>query len=127
MTYPQSGGADTLSGGNGSDMIVGGSGNDFMTWTVTISASDDGTTAAVSDAGGFGTIGPDAGFAMSLLLLAFSLVGIALPVAALFVFGFGPLAAGDTLTFYIYYGAAGNEADALAALGFGLHLGSEFA
>ena len=36
---------------------------------------------------------------------------------ALFDFGFGPLAAGDSTSFFIYYGAAGNEADALAALG----------
>jgi hypothetical protein len=36
---------------------------------------------------------------------------------ALFDFGFGPLVADDSLSFFIYYGAAGNEADALAALG----------
>jgi hypothetical protein len=36
---------------------------------------------------------------------------------ALFDFGFGPLADGDSLSFFIYYGGAGSEADALAALG----------
>jgi type IV pilus assembly protein PilY1 len=36
---------------------------------------------------------------------------------ALFDFSFGSLAAGDTITFMIYYGAALNEADALAPLG----------
>ncbi len=36
---------------------------------------------------------------------------------ALFDFGFGDLADGESQTFSIFYGAAGNEADALAALG----------
>jgi hypothetical protein len=35
---------------------------------------------------------------------------------AMFDFGFGPLLAGESLSFSIYYGAAGNETDALAAL-----------
>jgi hypothetical protein len=35
---------------------------------------------------------------------------------ALFDFGFGALADGESTSFFIYYGAAGNEADALAAL-----------
>jgi hypothetical protein len=35
---------------------------------------------------------------------------------ALFDFGFGALADGESTSFFIYYGAAGNETDALAAL-----------
>jgi hypothetical protein len=36
---------------------------------------------------------------------------------ALFDFGFGGLAAGESVSFFIYYGAAGSESEALAALG----------
>lgn len=36
---------------------------------------------------------------------------------AIFDFGFGPLAEGESRSFSIFYGAAGNEADAFAALG----------
>ena len=87
---------------------------------VTIQGTATTTDLLASSDNGFATANPLGGGVTDIagcgITVDFTDCGIA-DHGALFDFGFGDLAAGESLTFSIFYGASANEKDALSALG----------